>query len=141
MQRVVERKLEPRRFNTMLPGLFAGLAVALAAVGVFGVGSHAVTRRTKEIGIRMALGATPVSVLVMVARETLLLAVIGVAIGMGGITASSRLLARFLYDVSPTEPVIVGGIAMALIAVVAGSGLFPARRAMHVDPVVALRED
>jgi putative ABC transport system permease protein len=141
MQRVVERSLEPRRFNTMLPGLFAGLAVALAAVGVFGVGSHAVTRRTKEIGIRMALGATPGSVLVMVARETLLLAVIGVAIGMGGIAASSRLLARFLYGVSPAEPVIVAGVAMALIAIVAGSGLFPARRAMHVDPVVALRED
>ncbi len=141
MQRVVDRSLEPRRFNTLLPALFAGLAVALAAVGVFGVGSHAVARRTKEIGIRMALGATPISVLVMVATESLLLAVIGITLGLGGIAATSRLLARFLYGVRPAEPLIVGGIAMALIAVVAGSGLFPARRAMHVDPVVALRED
>jgi len=137
----VDRRLESRRFNTLLPGLFAGLAVALAAVGVFGVGSQAVARRTKEIGIRMALGATPASVLAMVVKETLLLAAIGVSIGLGGIAATSRLLARFLYGVRPAEPVIVAGVAMALIAVVAGSGLFPARRAMHVDPMIALRED
>ena len=96
---------------------------------------------TKEIGIRMALGATPASVLVMVARETLLLAVVGAAIGLGGTLATSRLLARFLYGVGPTEPAIVAGVAMVLVAIVVGSGLFPARRAMRVDPVVALREE
>jgi putative ABC transport system permease protein len=115
--------------------------VTLAAVGVFGVASYAVARRTKEIGIRMALGATPPSVLAMVARETLLPAVIGVAVGLAGTAATSRLLARFLYGVRPVEPVIVAGVAILLVAAVAGSGLFPARRAMQIDPMVALRED
>jgi putative ABC transport system permease protein len=141
MEQLVESTLESRRLNTLLLGLFAGLAVALAAVGVFGVASYAVARRTKEIGIRMALGATPASVLAMVARETLILAVTGAAIGLGGTLATSRLLARFLYGVKPTEPAIVAGVAMALVAVVVGSGLVPARRAMRVDPVVALREE
>ncbi len=105
MQRVVDRSLEPRRFNTLLPALFAGLAVALAAVGVFGVGSHAVARRTKEIGIRMALGATPISVLVMVATESLLLAVIGITLGLGGIAASTPSWPRSsARTYSPTWP-------------------------------------
>jgi putative ABC transport system permease protein len=141
MRRVVDSRLESRRLNTLLLGLFAGLAVTLAAVGVFGVASYAVARRTKEIGIRMALGATPASVLVLVTRETLLLAIIGAAIGLGGTAATSRLLVRFLYGVSPAEPAIVAGVAVTLVAVVVGSGLFPARRAMRVDPMVALRED
>jgi len=141
MERVVENMLESRRLNTLLLELFAGLAVTLAAVGVFGVASYAVARRTKEIGIRMALGATPASVLAMVARETLLPAVIGAAVGLAGTAATSRLLARFLYGVRPVEPVIVAGVAILLVAAVAGSGLFPARRAMRIDPMVALRED
>ncbi len=141
MERVVESMLDSRRLNTLLLGLFAGLAVTLAAVRVFGVASYAVARRTKEIGIRMALGVTPASVLVMVARETLVLAVTGAAIGLGGALATSRLLARFLYGVRPAEPVIVAGVAISLVVVVVGSGLVPARRAMRVDPMVALRED
>jgi putative ABC transport system permease protein len=141
MEQVVERFLEPRWFNMLLLGLFAGLAVALAAVGTFGVASYAVARRTKEIGVRMAVGATPVSVLSMVTKETLLLAGAGAVIGLGGTAATSRLLARFLYGVRPLEPAIVMAVAMALVAVVVGSGLLAARRAMQVDPVVALREE
>jgi putative ABC transport system permease protein len=141
MERVVENQLASRRLNTLLLGLFAGLAVALAAVGVFGVASYAVTRRTKEIGIRMALGATPNSVLAMVARETLFLGIAGAAIGLAGTIVTSRLLARFLFGVKPMEPVIIGAAALALVAIVMGSGLFPAGRAMRVDPMVALRED
>jgi len=141
MARVVAGSLESRRLNTLVLGLFAGLAVALAAVGVFGVGSYAVARRTKEIGIRMALGATPNSVLAMVTRETLLLAAVGAAIGLAGTVAVSRLLARFLFGVKPLEPMIVVVVATVLVAVVMVSGLFPARRAMRVDPVVALREE
>jgi len=141
MQHVVDSHLESRRLNTLLLALFAGLAVTLAAVGVFGVASYAVARRTREIGIRMALGATPASVLAMVARETLLLAAIGTAIGLGGTAAASRLLAGFLYGVRPLEPTILAGAAISLVAVVVGSGLFPARRAMRVDPIVALREE
>jgi ABC-type antimicrobial peptide transport system permease subunit len=89
----------------------------------------------------MAMGATPTSVLAMVARETLLLALMGTAIGIGGTAATSRLLARFLYGVKAAEPVIVAGVAMVLVAIVVVSGIFPARRAMRVDPMVALRED
>jgi putative ABC transport system permease protein len=141
MDQVVRSKLESRRLNTLLLAVFAGLAVALAVVGVFGVGAYAVARRTKEIGIRMAIGATPGSVMLMVARETLLLALAGTAAGLGGTVATSRLLAGFLYGVRPVEPAILAAMAMTLVAAVVVSGLFPARRAMRVDPMVALRED
>ncbi|HTQ56492.1 MAG TPA: ABC transporter permease [Bryobacteraceae bacterium] len=141
MERLVEHSLAARRLNTLLLSLFAGLAVTLAAVGVFGLASYAVTRRTREIGIRMALGATPASVLAMVARESLLLAIAGAAIGLGATMAISRFLARFLFGVKPLDPEIVGAVAIVLVAIVVGSGLFPARRAMRVDPVVALRQD
>ena len=141
MESIVARSLESRRLNTLLLGLFAGLALALASVGVFGVGSYSVARRTKEIGIRMAMGATPAAVLVMLARETFLLAVVGAGLGLVGTILTSRLVARFLFNVRPVEPVIIGAVAIALVAIVMGSGLFPARRAMCVDPVVALRED
>jgi putative ABC transport system permease protein len=141
MEQLVWRTLAPRRLNTLLVSLFAGLAVMLAAVGVFGVTSYSVARRTKEIGIRMAVGATPGSVLVMVARETLLLAVVGAVIGIGVTAATSRLLAAFLYGVKPAEPVVAVGAAMALVAIVVASAILPARRAMSVDPSVALREE
>jgi putative ABC transport system permease protein len=141
MEQLVWRSLAARRLNTLLVGLFAGLAFVLAAVGVFGVTAYAVARRTREFGIRMALGATPASVLTMVARETLLLAVTGTALGIGGTAATSRLLARFLFGVKPADPVIVIGVAIALVAVVVASAMLPARRATRVDPMVALRED
>ena len=141
MTRIVESRLESRRLNTLLVGLFAGLALGLAAVGAFGVASYAVVRRTREIGIRMALGATPASVMKLVVRENLLLAGSGAAIGFAGTAASSRLLARFLFGVTPADPAVLGGAALALIAVVAASGLFPARRAMRIDPLAALRHD
>lgn len=141
MEQLVWRTLAARRLNTLLVGLFAGLAIVLAAVGVFGVTAYAVARRTKEIGIRMALGATRASVLRMVARETLLLAITGTAIGIAGTAATSRLLSRFLFGVKPAEPVIVIGVTIALVAVVVASALFPARRATRVDPMVALREE
>ena len=141
MTQVVESRLEARRLNTLLLGLFGGLALALAAVGAFGVASYAVTRRTREIGIRMALGATPASVLQLVTRESLLVAGAGALIGLAGTAATARLLSRFLFGVKPAEPAIVALAAFALIAVVAGSGLVPARRATRVDPVVALRHN
>ena len=141
MAQLVWRTLAARRLNTLLVGLFAALAIVLAAVGVFGVTSYAVARRTKEIGIRMALGATPASVLSMVAGETLLLAATGAVIGIGGAAATSRLLTRFLYGVRPAEPVIVMGVAIGLVAIVVASAILPARRAMRVDPMVALREE
>ena len=141
MARIVGTRLESRRLNTLLVGLFAGLALGLAAVGAFGVASYAVARRTREIGIRMALGATPASVMKLVVGENLLLAGAGAAIGFAGTAASSRLLARFLFGITPAEPAVLAASALALIAVVAASGLFPARRAMRIDPIAALRHD
>ncbi len=140
MEEWVQGKLAARRLNMQLLSVFAGLAVALAAVGVFGVVSYSVARRTREIGIRMALGARPFSVLAMVAKETLLLGLIGVGLGVAGTLATSRLLASFLYGVKPADPGIVIAVAAVLVGVVVASGLTPARRAMRVDPVVALRE-
>jgi putative ABC transport system permease protein len=140
MDEWVRGSLAGRRLNMLLLSIFAGLAVVLAAVGVFGVVSYSVTRRTGEIGIRMALGARPVSVLAMVARETLLLGLSGVGVGVAGTVATSRLLAGFLYGVKPADPGIVIAVAAVLVIVVVASGLIPARRAMQVDPVVALRQ-
>ena len=141
LRQLVWRTLAARRLNTLLVGLFAGLAIVLAAAGVFGVTSYAVARRTREIGIRMAVGAAPRSVLVMVAKETLLLAVIGAVAGLGTTVATSRLLARFLFGVRPAEPVVLAGSAIVLVAIVVASAMAPARRAMRVDPMVALRQE
>jgi putative ABC transport system permease protein len=141
MEHVVRRTLDGRRLHTLLLALFAGLAILLAAVGIFGVTSYAVARRTKEIGIRVALGATRRSVLLLVGKETLLLASLGAVIGVGGSIVTSRFLATFLYGVSPTEPPILSGVALVMVAIVVVSGMLPARRAMRVDPMVALREE
>ncbi|HWC99034.1 MAG TPA: ABC transporter permease [Candidatus Sulfopaludibacter sp.] len=141
MDQVVDARLQSRKLDTLLMAVFAGLALALAAVGVFGVVAYGVARRTKEIGIRMALGATPTSVLAMVSLETLLVAISGVAIGLAATVMTSRLLARFLFGVRPADPLVIGTVGVLLMAVVVGSGLIPARRAMRVDPMVALREE
>jgi putative ABC transport system permease protein len=141
MEQLVSRTLAGRRLNTLLLGVFAGLATVLAAVGVLAVTSYTVARRTKEIGIRMALGAAPISVLMMMARETLVLAVIGAGAGIGATAATSRLLAGFLFGVRPAEPVIIVPVTLVLVTTVVASGMIPAWRAMHIDPMVALREE
>lgn len=139
MERLVWRTLAARRLNAIPVSLFAGLASVLVAVGIFGVTSYAVARRTKEIGIRMSVGARPTSVLIMVARETRLLAVTGAVIGIGAAAATSPLLARSLYGVKRAEPAVVAGVTMLLIVIVLLSAMLPARWAMGVDPMVARR--
>ena len=141
MEQVVWRTEAARRLNTTLVGLFAVLAIVLAAVGIFGLTSYAVARRTKEIGIRMAVGAAPRSILSLVARETAVLALTGAAIGLAGAAAASRVLARFLFGVGAMDPKIVASAAVLLVAMVMVSAMIPARRAMRVDPIVALRQD
>jgi predicted permease len=134
MEQIVWRTLAARRLNTLLVSLFAALAVLLAAVGVFGVVAYSVARRTKEIGIRMALGARPAAVLAMVTKETLAFGAIGAVAGVAAALATSRLIAGFLYGVKPADPAIVGGVAVALLAVVALSGLIPALRSHARGP-------
>jgi putative ABC transport system permease protein len=141
MEQAIDRALAGRRLSTLLVGLFAGLAVVLAAIGVFGLVSYAVTCRTNEIGIRMALGARRSGILAMITRETLAFGLGGVAVGIAGSLGTSRLLASMLYEVKPAAPHILLASAAFLVATMIFATLFAARRAIGVDPVVALRQE
>jgi putative ABC transport system permease protein len=141
MQQVVERALWQPRFSTTLLAAFAGLALALAAVGIYGVMSYDVGRRTPEIGIRMALGARPVDVLGSVAAQGAKLTAAGTAVGVGGALLLTRYLRTLLYGVSPNDPVVLAGAAALLGAVAMLAVWLPARRATRVDPLTALRSE
>jgi putative ABC transport system permease protein len=141
MQQVASGRLIHQRLTTALTGVFAALALVLAVVGIYGVLSFTVTRRTHEIGVRMALGAERQAVVRMVAREAATLAGIGIAIGIAGALALSRVLATLVYGSSATDPKLYGGVSIALLATAVLAAWIPARRAAAVDPVVALRQD
>ena len=128
-----------RRFNATLLASFAGLALVLAAVGLYGVVSYSVVQHTREFGIRMALGASAATVRGGVLRQSLVLALVGVAAGVVGALALTRLLSGLLYDVSATDPAVFAGIALLLTAVALLAAYLPARRATRVDPLEALR--
>jgi predicted permease len=127
------------KFRTLLLMLFASMALALAAVGIFGVISYSVSRRTNEIGIRVALGASRGMILRMVLRETLFLALVGLAVGVPCALVASRLVGHMLFGVSSYDPATLAAVAVLLACVAALAGYVPARRAMRVDPIVALR--
>jgi putative ABC transport system permease protein len=129
------------RFTVVLLATFAGVALALGAVGIYGVVAYAVARRTREIGVRIALGARASDVLRMVLREGGVLAGAGVALGLVGALAASRLLAGFLFGVTPNDPAVFVAVPALLGLVALGACVIPARRASRVDPVVALRSD
>jgi putative ABC transport system permease protein len=131
--------ISSRRFSAMLVGVFAALAVALAAVGIYGVMSYAVSQRTQEIGVRMALGAQAANVRSMILAETLHLTAIGVTIGLTGAFVVARLLTSLLFGVGAHDPITFLGVAMLLIMVAVVAAYLPARKAMQVDPIVALR--
>jgi putative ABC transport system permease protein len=135
---VAKANAEPR-FEMMLLSIFAGVALALAAVGIYGVMSYSVARRTHEIGIRVSLGASRSQVLVLVLRQGLVLAVTGLAIGMVGALSLSRLMAGLLYSIKPSDPITYLAVGGLLLAVALAATYFPARRAMRVDPMIALR--
>jgi len=131
--------ISQERTVTSLCGFFGALAVLLAAIGLYGVMAHAVTRRYREIGIRMALGAERTSVLWLVLRETLWMIAIGAAIGLPVAFATTRLVRSFLFGLTPQDPLSIGLATIALAMVTGLAGFIPARRATRVDPMVALR--
>ena len=137
----IARSTATRRFSVALLSAFAGLALLLAAVGIYGIVAHSVTRRTHEIGVRMSLGAHPRKIAGMVLGRTLLLGGAGVAIGAGGSFALTRLLRTMLYGVSATDPVVFAAASAFLLVVASLAAYIPARRAARVDPLVALRHE
>lgn len=137
----VERHSGLQRFYLRLLSLFAGLALILAAIGVYGLMHYAVADRTHEIGIRMALGARRSDVLRMILHRGVVLALTGLLIGIAGSLAATRLIERFLWNVQRTDVVTMAAVAAVMIAVTTGACYIPARRAMAVDPMQALRQD
>jgi putative ABC transport system permease protein len=141
LDQIYSASIAQRRFSALLIGLFAALALALAAVGVYGVLSYAVTQRRHEIGIRMALGATWRDVLRLVIGRGMRLTLIGVAVGLGAAFALTRLMSTLLFEVSPTDPLTFSSIALLLSVVALLACWIPARRATKVDPLTALKHE
>ena len=141
LEQLLSTSVAPRKFNMMLLGIFAGVALVLAAVGLYGVMSYSVSWRTQEIGIRMALGANRTDVLRMVVRQGMTMTLIGLALGLIGVLALSRVMVGLLYGVSPTDPFTFTSVSIVLLIVALLACLIPARRATRVDPIVALRSE
>jgi predicted permease len=135
----IDRLLFQERLTARLAGFFGVLALVLACVGLYGLLSYEVARRTREIGIRMALGAESRSVLKLVLRQGIALAIVGAVVGIGVALGLTRYLAAMLYDVHPNDPVTLIAVAVLLVLVALAACYIPARRATRVDPMVALR--
>jgi putative ABC transport system permease protein len=141
MEQAIDRSLDHRRAVMFLLGAFAMLAMVLAALGIYGVISYSVTQRTREIGVRMALGADASRVRAMVVGQGLRLCLIGLAVGVLTALALTRLLSSQLFGVSPSDPATYATLAAIILIVAAAASLVPALRATRVDPMVALRAD
>jgi len=139
LDKLISDSVSPRRFSAVLVAIFAGLALLLAAVGIYGVMSYTVSQRTQEIGVRMALGAQMGSVRGMILGQTLKLALIGVGIGVAGALGLARFLVSLVFGISTYDTATFLGVTLLLIAVALAASYIPARRAMRVDPIVALR--
>jgi ABC-type antimicrobial peptide transport system permease subunit len=139
MEEFVGRAVASQRFNMLLVGLFAGLGLLLASVGIYGVVSYSAAQRTNEIGIRIALGARAVDVVKLILKHGLGLASAGVAIGLVASLALTRLMKGMLFGVSATDPLTFAAITLLLVGVALLAALVPARRAAKVDPMIALR--
>jgi len=139
MDQVVMDSTSRTNFNMTLLSIFAGVALLLAAIGIYGLMSYSVQQRTQEIGIRMALGASASNVRGMVVRQGMMLAMIGIVVGLGAALGLSRLIASLLFGVTPRDPLVFFGVGAVLSAVALAATYLPARRATRVNPVVALR--
>jgi putative ABC transport system permease protein len=141
LNEMADRLTAGRRFNTSLLTLFALLAVALSMVGIYGVTSYAVTQRTRELGIRLALGAQPGQVVGLLIQENLARVGIGVGLGLAAAFGVTRVLKSFLFEVAPSDALTFGSTAVLLAAVALAATWWPARRATRVDPMIALRAE
>jgi ABC-type antimicrobial peptide transport system permease subunit len=135
----IERRFSQERFFALSYSLFGGLALVLASIGLFGLASYNVVRRTNEIGVRMALGAEAGDVMRMVLGESLILVAIGVAVGLATALAADRLISSLRFGLAPTDGYAVVAATLVMILVSAFAGYLPARRASRVDPMVALQ--
>ena len=141
LDQIVATSISQPRFYMLLLAIFAGVALALAAIGIFGVLSYAVAQRTREIGIRMALGAREGTVVRLVVRQAMTLVLVGVVLGTVAALFLSQTMTKMLFSVKPTDPATFVGVAFVLIAVALVASYMPARRATRVDPIVALRAE
>jgi ABC-type antimicrobial peptide transport system permease subunit len=141
VDRQLSRQLAPRRFQTALLGLFSLLALMLASVGIYGLMHYSVAQRTREIGIRMALGADRSSVLAMVIRQGLALVSLGLGSGLVLDWFATRLLSNLLFGVTPSDPWTLASVFILLLSVALIASLVPARRAASIDPMKSLRAE
>jgi predicted permease len=141
LDQMVATSVDKPRFSVMLLGLFGGLALVLAIIGIYGVTAYSISQRTRELGLRMALGAESGTVLRMVLMEAARLAALGIVIGLAAAVVMTRLMGSLLYGVSTTDPITFAAVALGLILTVLIATYIPGRKATHVPPVVALRTD
>jgi putative ABC transport system permease protein len=138
---VLDEFLEQPKFSMLLLTIFASVALALASVGIYGVVSYGVTQRTREIGVRIAIGAEPGSVLRLVLGQAMVMAVAGVGIGVVLALVSAKPISAMLYGVGPRDPIVLGGVSAFLLVIALVAALAPAVRAARIDPVKAIRVD
>jgi ABC-type antimicrobial peptide transport system permease subunit len=139
MKEMLSAQFDTSRFYALLFGIFAAMALALSSIGIYGVMAYAVKERTREIGVRMALGARQADVLKLVVRQGMRLALLGVAVGLAGGIILTRLLASLLYGIAPTDTFTFMSASVFLAGVSLFACWWPARRAARVDPMIALR--
>ena len=139
MTGLVNRSVAEPRFNTLLVGAFAAPAVVLAALGIYGVVAYAATQRTREIGVRIALGAEKADIFRLLLGQGLRLTALGVALGLAASLAANQIMSSLVYGVTTTDPITFAGVALVLLVVALTAAYVPARRATKVDPLTALR--
>ena len=141
MDDLVDESLAQERFVAQVSSFFSLFGLLLASIGLYGIMSYEVTRRSREIGIRMALGAPSGRVLALVMKETMQLVATGVAVGLVSAVAAKSLISSFLFGLTPNDPVTITAAVLVLLVVAAAAGCLPARRAARVEPLVALRHE
>jgi ABC-type antimicrobial peptide transport system permease subunit len=141
MEQVIAQSTSTRRFNLFLLGSFAILALALSAIGIYGIVAYSVTRRTHEIGLRMALGATRGDIIRLVLGPGTRVTTVGIVLGVAGALGVTRLLEALLFEVRPTDPATFAAVLLLLGGVALTASCLPARRAMRIEPVAALRRE